>query len=196
MSPSLQQDYARMVRFAARWALPDMAADAVHDALVYVCERGLSWEDVRLVPYTMTRIRRECLDQVREVARQRYLEACSAAFLDRADGHLWEALEWAEDANGAIRQGRRNSLKAACPRGHRYTEDNTYRHPNGQRVCLECRRAANAAARARRAEQRTTCRNGHPLTAELARLDSRGHRRCAACLTAPKRKREEVQPCA
>ena len=36
--------------------------------------------------------------------------------------------------------GRKNSLKSECPKGHRYTQENTYRRPNrfNSRVCRQC----------------------------------------------------------
>jgi hypothetical protein len=33
-----------------------------------------------------------------------------------------------------------NSLKTHCPKNHEYTEENTYNHPNGSRVCRTCKR--------------------------------------------------------
>lgn len=35
-----------------------------------------------------------------------------------------------------------------CPRGHAYTEDNTYRYPNGARACRTCRRESQRKAAA------------------------------------------------
>jgi hypothetical protein len=35
-----------------------------------------------------------------------------------------------------------NAEKDACPQGHPYDDQNTYRHPRGNRVCVECRREA------------------------------------------------------
>lgn len=34
----------------------------------------------------------------------------------------------------------RNAAKTHCPRGHEYTEQNTYRYPDGRRRCILCRR--------------------------------------------------------
>ena len=33
-----------------------------------------------------------------------------------------------------------NAAKTHCPQGHEYTEGNTYRHADGRRVCIACRR--------------------------------------------------------
>lgn len=39
-----------------------------------------------------------------------------------------------------------------CPAGHEYTEDNTYRHPRGERACRKCQDVSRRASRARRAK--------------------------------------------
>jgi hypothetical protein len=53
-----------------------------------------------------------------------------------------------------------------CPRGHEYTEDNTYRYGNGARFCLRCRRdKANAYQSAHRARKK----------AERAALEGSNH---------------------
>lgn len=44
----------------------------------------------------------------------------------------------------------RNLAKAECPKGHAYTEENTYIAPNGWRQCHQCRRSHVEALRARR----------------------------------------------
>jgi hypothetical protein len=46
-----------------------------------------------------------------------------------------------------------SAAKTACPRGHEYTDENTYRFPDGRRSCRTCKRASD---RARRAEQATS----------------------------------------
>ncbi len=33
-----------------------------------------------------------------------------------------------------------NAAKTHCPQGHEYTHENTYRHADGRRVCIACRR--------------------------------------------------------
>lgn len=43
-----------------------------------------------------------------------------------------------------------NGHKTACPKGHPYSQQNTYVNPKGSRVCRTCRKAAIAASRARR----------------------------------------------
>lgn len=40
----------------------------------------------------------------------------------------------------------RNARKTHCPRGHEYSEANTYRRPSGARVCRTCARERRAAA--------------------------------------------------
>lgn len=44
---------------------------------------------------------------------------------------------------------RENILKTHCPRGHEYSEANTYSGWQGKRVCRECRRSMPRSARAR-----------------------------------------------
>jgi hypothetical protein len=39
-----------------------------------------------------------------------------------------------------------NARKTHCPKGHPYSEENTYRNPEGQRYCRICGRARNRAA--------------------------------------------------
>lgn len=38
-----------------------------------------------------------------------------------------------------------NALKTECPKGHPYSEENTYRQPNGGRRCRECHRQESRA---------------------------------------------------
>lgn len=40
---------------------------------------------------------------------------------------------------GPITAALRHSMRTHCPHGHEYSEKNTYRHPNGARVCRMCR---------------------------------------------------------
>lgn len=40
-----------------------------------------------------------------------------------------------------------------CPSGHRYSVENTYKHPDGSRVCIACRNASNRRWRLRHLEQ-------------------------------------------
>lgn len=44
----------------------------------------------------------------------------------------------------------RNLAKDVCPKGHAYTEDNTYVAPSGWRQCKQCRRSHVEALRTRR----------------------------------------------
>ena len=39
--------------------------------------------------------------------------------------------------------GTHQKSKTHCPKGHEYTEDNTYVHPNGDRRCRICRRESH-----------------------------------------------------
>jgi hypothetical protein len=47
--------------------------------------------------------------------------------------------------------GAHHRRKTHCPRGHEYSEENTYISPAGRRNCKECRRAAHRRWWARRA---------------------------------------------
>lgn len=184
--------YPRMIRYATPRTVPDAARDAVHDAICELLARGIGIEDSRFVRYAFIRIRRACLEQTRRLARQRYLESSSSAFLGRAEGNYWDAFDWIEERSPAARIARRNAAKAACPRGHAYTDDNTYRRPNGSRVCKLCRRLASARLRAERAQARDVCARGHARSAETTRYDRRGRRLCVLCLTAAKPRRGAI----
>ena len=48
----------------------------------------------------------------------------------------------------------RNAAATHCPRGHEYSEENTYYRPSGARKCRACQREKEAATRARWREQR------------------------------------------
>lgn len=89
------------------------------------------------------------------------------------------------------------AIKTACPAGHPYTEDNTYRNEKGHRKCRTCstgrdalrKDEKNARKRAKRAAQgpklrvlNETCGKGHPLSGDnlyLAPGDNR--RNCREC---------------
>lgn len=78
----------------------------------------------------------------------------------------------------------KNALKTHCPHGHEYTEGNTYRAPDGQRVCRACRRQRRREAyvqRPRVKKERTHCRNGHPRDDSTAYKDSKGNLQCREC---------------
>jgi hypothetical protein len=40
----------------------------------------------------------------------------------------------------------KNAAKTYCPSGHPYTDDNTYRYPDGRRRCIACRRISDNGA--------------------------------------------------
>ncbi|AXN43438.1 NUMOD4 motif protein [Mycobacterium marinum] len=66
-----------------------------------------------------------------------------------------ENLAWgthSENMQDKIRHGNNHLLtRDHCPRGHGWTEENTYRPPNGRgRICRECTRITNRAAYHRR----------------------------------------------
>lgn len=42
-----------------------------------------------------------------------------------------------------------NARKTRCPQGHEYTEENTYRYPDGRRECRVCHRRQGRARRQR-----------------------------------------------
>ena len=82
-----------------------------------------------------------------------------------------------------------NGEKTHCPRGHEYTEPNTYVLPSGSRVCRTCQ-AAHSAARYRQSlngrvtvtnADKTHCPAGHEYTHENTYLNPRGSRECRAC---------------
>lgn len=57
----------------------------------------------------------------------------------------------AENVSDQVRHGTHaHSGKDQCHRGHPFDESNTYSHPNGQRVCRECKRISNKGYRERR----------------------------------------------
>lgn len=51
-----------------------------------------------------------------------------------------QAKEWGRI--GGDRNGNRQKAKTHCPRGHSYSPENTYNHPDGFRVCRICKRAS------------------------------------------------------
>jgi hypothetical protein len=60
-----------------------------------------------------------------------------------------ENLAWgtkSENNYDRVRHGTHpQAVKTHCPSGHPYSEDNTYIHPTGQRVCRTCRREQQRA---------------------------------------------------
>jgi hypothetical protein len=65
-----------------------------------------------------------------------------------ANNHLVN-LRWgtrSENAKDSVRNGTHNmASKTHCPQGHPYSPSNTYRYPQGNRACNECRRAYREA---------------------------------------------------
>ena len=75
-------------------------------------------------------------------------------------------------------------MKTHCRNGHRRTPDNTGTSANGGRVCLVCKRAADAKKSAawRDGKRRDThCNRGHKRTAVNTTFRGNGHRRCLTC---------------
>lgn len=64
-----------------------------------------------------------------------------------------ENLRWGtrrENTLDRVRHGTHNKVRVThCPQGHEYTPENTYMHPRGSRICRECGRERNRAARRR-----------------------------------------------
>lgn len=78
-----------------------------------------------------------------------------------------ENLRWgthSENMLDSVRHGTHPSArKTHCPRGHAYTENNTYLHPRGHRACVECRHAEHRErAQARKVKRRENPRNPRP----------------------------------
>lgn len=56
--------------------------------------------------------------------------------------HHLEGGTQTDNMRDVIERGRHYyANKTHCPHGHEYTEDNTYRRPNGSRECRACRKA-------------------------------------------------------
>jgi hypothetical protein len=76
----------------------------------------------------------------------------------KADNRL-AALRWdthLANMRDQVRNGRnKNASKTHCPAHHEYTEENTYRYPDGRRGCREClqRRGREAYLRKRQRQQ-------------------------------------------
>lgn len=65
------------------------------------------------------------------------------------EGHLFLGTQ-ADNIADMVAKGRNcNQKKSSCSRGHEYADANIYRRPDGSRVCRECHRIHNRAAKAR-----------------------------------------------
>ena len=72
--------------------------------------------------------------------------------------------------------------KTHCPRGHLYSEENTYTCKKGKRSCRECRRIRDRRQGVRPAmSKRTECPRGHPYDDANTYTDPRGARNCRTC---------------
>lgn len=73
-----------------------------------------------------------------------------------ANNHL-ENLRWgtrSENVKDCVRNGSHvMANRTHCPQGHPYSPDNTYRYPQGNRACNECRRAYREAHRDERRDK-------------------------------------------
>jgi len=59
--------------------------------------------------------------------------------------HHLEGGTQTENMRDVLERGRHYyANKTHCPQGHEYTDDNTYRRPNGSRECRACRKARKA----------------------------------------------------
>jgi hypothetical protein len=74
--------------------------------------------------------------------------------------------------------------KDKCPQGHEYTEDNTYRAPNGERRCRACRAEQSQAAAGAVKAAMTHCKNEHELSGANVKIVKGGRRKCLKCETA------------
>jgi hypothetical protein len=87
--------------------------------------------------------------------------------------------------------------KTACPRGHRYTVENTYVFPrSGGRACRECRRANWRDRQGWKGglppRERTHCPRGHEYTTENTYTNPKGARVCRTCLRARRAARRSL----
>jgi hypothetical protein len=74
----------------------------------------------------------------------------------------------------------RQLAKTHCPKGHEYTEANTYRFGKNYRACRQCRRDLEKA-QCKGRSTKTHCVNGHPYTTESTYTDKNGWRSCLIC---------------
>lgn len=71
--------------------------------------------------------------------------------------------------------------KTHCVHGHPFTEENTYRNPDGYRVCRECKREGDRIPGARPMATRTHCPQGHPYDEANTYRSPGGGRTCRVC---------------
>jgi len=75
--------------------------------------------------------------------------------------------------------------KTHCLKGHEYTEENTYRYPDGRRSCEVCRKIARKDNKNKKGKikmsDRTHCPYGHEYIESNVYLSSKGQRFCIQC---------------
>lgn len=81
-----------------------------------------------------------------------------------------------------------NARKTHCPQGHPYSEENTYRMANGNRICRTCSLSYSRRYRRERGAVPwsekpvpTHCANGHEWTEENTYRNGRRYRACREC---------------
>lgn len=104
------------------------------------------------------------------------------------DGHLFLGTQ-ADNMRDRATKGRDRSANAAkthCPKGHEYTEANTYAYADGRRHCWACNREGARRRYAIRREDLTTVPDGHPTVAEdldyVAWIESQDHELPCGCM--------------
>ena len=109
-----------------------------------------------------------------------YCKVCSVA-VSRA----WQLRKYEEKGITPVL----NSEKTHCPKGHEYSEENTYINPNSKtRTCKTCQKEAqiiynNSVKEGKEIKRRVThCKRGHDLSdPAFGRLNSTGRIDCREC---------------